>query len=301
MTTVYAIVLNYNSADTIVDCVRALFRTHTHIAPDTTPSIDLRIVVVDNNSTDDSFAKVRAQFPRAEYIKNAQNVGFAAGNNVGIRFALEHGADYVVLINSDAIVTPTTITTLIDVAQNMPTPSILCPQILTPRGATWYAGARVDYRRMRITHTTHVPEKGAANTLPTDIATGCVMSIHKDVFAKIGLLNESYFLYYEDADFSVCARRAGIPIAVVPRATAVHHEVSERAARKPLKIYWLVLSGLLFCTAHAPRLYKLFYTFLIPLRRFKALLLPRDRRAAHHVRRAFADFPTAKQHYVRHC
>ncbi len=289
MPKIYVVILNYNSAETIISCLRCVFSSR---------NVDITVVVVDNGSTDDSFIRAKTLFPRVEYLKNVENIGFSAGNNIGIRFALERGADYVVLINSDAIITPDTLAHLVTTAEKLRTPSILCPKITDTTGAIWYAGAHINWRAMRITHN-HKPQRTNA-IVPTDSATGCVMSIHKDVFKKIGLLNESYFLYYEDADFSYCARRAGFTVGVVPRAHAVHHEVSETPARKPLKTYWLVLSALLFFTAHAPLHYRIFYRILIPLRRLKNRIAPSDKNTAPHVRRAFTDFPAAKKHYVRH-
>ncbi len=293
--TVFVIVLNYNGAATLNDCLASIFQSSW--APGML--VRLQVVVVDNASTDNSFADARQRFGVVEYIKNSANIGFAAGNNVGIRFALERDADYVILVNHDARLHKETIARLINAGMAQKQPSILCPQILTPSGAVWYAGATIDWRHMRVTH--HQSPLHGDVTIPTQVATGCVMCIHKDIFATAGLLNESYFLYYEDADFSLCARKHGYGVGVVPTATATHDEVSEQRAQKPAKTYWLLLSALLFFSAHAPWYYRLLYAVTRPLRRLKNRIAPRDPLLAPSVANALKDFPQAKKHYVRHC
>ncbi len=294
MPKVYAVILNYNSGETLDACLNAVFRTQYNG--------DFHVVVVDNASTDGSLEEARERFQHAEFIRNSKNIGFAAGNNVGIRFALERGADYVILINSDAIIETTTIARLVRAGEKCAKPSVLCPIITEPSGKIWYAGATVNWHAMRIMHTTTTPHTTHTTTvIPTESATGCVVSIHKDVFKEIGLLNESYFLYYEDADFSYCARKKHFVVGVVPRARALHYEVSEAPHNRPLKVYWLVLSALLFFTAHASWYHKILYKIIIPLRILKGYYAPSDKKLAPHVRRAFKDFRNARKHYISHC
>ncbi len=292
---VFVIVLNYNGATTLNACLASIFQS----VWTPTTLLRLHVVVVDNASTDNSFEAARQRFDNVEYIKNSNNVGFAAGNNVGIRFALERDADYVILVNHDARLHSDTIAQLIHADIKHKKPSILCPQIFTPSGKIWYAGAEIDWYRMRIVHR-HTQLHGTA-IIPTQSATGCILSIHKDVFASIGLLNESYFLYYEDADFSFCAHKHGYDVGVVPTAMAIHHEVSEQDAHKPKKTYWLVLSALLFFSAHAPWYYQWIYAIAYPIRKIKNAIMPRDPLLAPNVADALKDFPQAKKHYVHHC
>lgn len=289
---VFVIILNYDGGDAVIACANSVFHSRG-IVP--------HVVIVDNASTDQSLERLRQRFPRATYIRNDTNIGFAAGNNVGIRFALERGATHVVLVNNDAVLAPDAIAELVAAANTTPSPAALCPIITTPGGRTWYAGARIDWLRMRVRHVRLVPRNCRKQVVPVPVLTGCVLCIHRDVFRLAGLLNESYFLYYEDADFSVCARAAGCTVGVAPRARAVHAEASAAPQRREAKTYWLVLSALLFFRAHAPLPYQALYLLLLPLRRLKATV---DRisgiRGATTVTRAFHDAAQARRHYVRH-
>ncbi len=286
MHTLAVIVLNYNGADCLQACLRSI------VAQRLPEDIRLRIIVVDNASTDGSIAIARTDVPAADIIINKRNVGFAAGNNIGIRYALERGVDAVCLVNNDAILSPTTLTTLFRVAEERR--GIVCPVITTPQRTIWYAGARRHPYRMRITHRTR--RIHPTRPYKTDSATGCVMCIHKDVFATIGLLNESFFLYYEDADFSACAHSHNIFVGVAPMARAQHGERSTRAEHRDTKTYWLTLSGALYFLHHARWYHKLWYKVFLPLRRFRA-----RRRRNHAVLRALRDVRTARTHYVSHC
>ena len=287
---VSAIVLNHNGGALVADAVASVFASR---------AVDLHVIVVDNASTDDSLTVLRGRFPRATYIRNPENLGFAAGNNVGIRFALERHADYIVLVNSDALLTPDTLHRLVAAARRQSRPSVLCPVITTPAGHVWYAGARIDWRRMRTVHHHNLP-RTHHSVAATQVATGCVMCIDAAVFARIGLLNDSYFLYYEDADFSVCARAADCIVGVVPRASAIHHEVSGRVALRSIKTYWLVLSALVFFHAHAPWWWRIWYLFYVPLRAARARLRTPRTDVAQAVVRAFGDAPRARRAYISH-
>ncbi len=289
--TISVVILNYNGAATLRACLHSVFSQQL---PDT---VRLHVIVVDNASTDDSLVIARQNFPAVECIKNARNVGFAAGNNVGIRFALERGTDYVFLLNNDAVLAPRALAALVRARTRRA--AIYCPLITTPNGDVWYAGAKMRPLRMRVVHNRTRPRSQQRRR--TAIATGCAMLIHKDVFTAIGLLNESYFLYYEDADFARCAARNNIPTYLVPTAQVVHKEVSNRTDARPTKIYWLTLSAILFFSAHAPLYARALYPIIIPLRRLKALIAPRSRDDAPHVRRALRDACKARKHYVRHC
>ena len=264
MTNIWAIILNYNGRKYLNASISSLLDSETS-------NLKLTVLIVDNASSDISykFAQTKfAQIDNVKFIKNSTNFGFSTGNNVGIREALANGAEFVFLLNNDAVVKPDTLRKLLDAAKKQTHPSVLCPIITDADENIWYAGGKINWWRMRAGHLqkpTH-PTK----TYPTQFATGAAVLINTRIFAQIGLWDEAYFLYYEDADFSIRAKLAGCFVGVVPTAYAIHHEVSARTQFSATKTYWLVRSGTRFFATHASAiLRKFWYPILINLRKIK--------------------------------
>ncbi len=227
------VILNYNGREVLEKCLASVFRVDY-------PSFS--VIVVDNNSADGSLEAAKTKFSKAVFIKNEQNRGFASGNNIGIRFSLERGADYVLLLNNDTEVASDFLTSLVAVSEENKKVGILSPVIFKGNSKkVWFSGGKIDWFRMK---TRHIRELGGGKAYLSDFITGCAMLVKKEVFKKIGLLDEDFFLYWEDADFSVRARKAGFECMVVPASKINHSEKSENNPKD--KIYWLVVSGLLF-------------------------------------------------------
>jgi GT2 family glycosyltransferase len=250
------VVLNYNGKEVIKRCLTSLFCLDY-------PNFE--VVVVDNASDDGSLEAARVAFSRVTFIKNDQNLGFSAGNNVGIKYSLEKMADFVLLLNNDTEVEKTFLTKLVDCALGTPGVGIFSPLIfLRETGQVWFSGGRIDWLRMKSLHRREVLKQ---NCTDSDFISGCAMFVRAEVFKKIGLLDEEFFLYWEDADFSVRAKRAGFGLLVVAASQIRHWEKSEE--RKKNKVYWLVLSGLLFFQKNTPREFKLRIFIYALLRRLK--------------------------------
>ena len=211
------IVLNWNGLDDTIECLGSLKRI-------TYPNYN--VILVDNASTGNDVAVLREQFGDFIYIiPNDRNYGFAAGNNVGIRYALEKDADYVLLLNNDTTVDPAFLDELIKVAESNARIGILCPHIYSydePDRLAWTGGAQVDFWR---SHVKRLPEHRYDIEQPvieTEVAIGTAMLITKKTIEAIGLLPEEYFFGVEDVDYSVHASRAGIGIAVIAKAKIWH-------------------------------------------------------------------------------
>ncbi len=270
MTNIWAIILNYNGKDFLNKSIASLLDSQSE-------DFSLTVLIVDNNSSDSSFKKAQIKFAQYDNIKFAQNdsnLGFGAGNNIGIRQALDNGAEFAFLLNNDATVQTDTLAKLLQTAQNQTSPSVLCPIIKNSAGEIWYAGGKIDWWRMRTSHLTTAPKN--KKVYPTGFATGAALLIDARVFAQIGLWDEAYFLYYEDADFSARALLAGCFVGVVPTACATHHEASARTEFSATKTYWLVRSGARFFATHSPGnefvslfLRKIWHQVLIVLRKTK--------------------------------
>ena len=217
---VYIIVLNWNGYDDTIECINSL-RSVTYA--------NHHIVLVDNGSTDGSEAFLREQFPDIDLIQTGQNLGFTGGNNIGIRYALNNGADYIILLNNDTIVHKDFITELITAAETDKTAGMLCSKIYfhDRPDILWYAGASfhpwLGWGRHRGYNDR---DRGQFDlTEETGRPTGCSLMVSRAVCEKIGLLREEYFCYCEDLDWGMRAQNAGYKIMYVP-ASKVWHKVS---------------------------------------------------------------------------
>lgn len=276
---VYILVLNYNGKETLLNCLRSVYQLDYQ---------NFETVIIDNNSDDGSFELAKQNFSTAHFIKNHSNLGFAAGNNVGIRFALEKFADYVLLLNSDAYLKKDALTKLIEETEKVPGFDIASPLITRADEKTiWFAGGKINWLRMR---TTHLFDAYSSQPSSSEYITGCAMLVKKQVFKKIGLFDEDFFLYYEDADFSLRAKKNGFSLGIIPAAKITHDERSEQTRSK--KIYWLVLSGLIFYKKHLPFYLKPWFFLHLFLRRCKNMLILffTKTEIALQVRRAYRDF-----------
>lgn len=232
---VFILILNYDGGKPLSLCLQSLLRLDY---------TNTRIVVIDNASTDGSFEEAKRISSRASFIRNSENVGFAKGINVGLRFAINQGADFVWLLNPDATASTNSLRKLIDLMRRNPQIGIASPIILSPNRKVWFGGGIIRWMRFRATH-----EKPLSLTSPfeTEFVSGCALLIRRAVLESIGLLDEHFFLYYEDVDFSLRARKAGFQAVIHPKSTVIH---SEESQKNPRKTYWLIRSGLFFFRKH---------------------------------------------------
>jgi GT2 family glycosyltransferase len=213
-----AIVLSWNGREDTLRCLESLTNAEHR---------DLRIVCVDNGSTDGSQQAVRERFPHVELIEAGANLGYSGGNNLGIRDALEHGARWVALVNNDATVAADFVAGFQAAASERPRAGILAGKVLFADRPTtiWFAGQRVSellgysgrprgYRR----------EDGPdyERVVSTDRAVGALMAISREAIDAAGLLADDLFAYVEDVDWALRVRDAGFEIAFAPGARAWH-------------------------------------------------------------------------------
>lgn len=215
------IILNWNGRDDTLGCLKSLVQIDY---------INYTIVLVDNASTDGLTKIVRYQFPHVKIIENAENLGFAEGNNVGIRKALSEQADYILLVNNDTLVKPNFLSKLIWVGEKYPTVGMLSPVIYyeNPPDRLWFYKAGVNWNNGFAYH--HEQDLTEINTLTQDMydseyLTGCALLVKSHVIESIGLLDHRFFAYYEDVDWSLRCQQAGWRTTVVP-SSVVWHKLS---------------------------------------------------------------------------
>jgi GT2 family glycosyltransferase len=243
---VYAVVLNWNNYLDTRECILSIG-----------DSVD-RIVLVDNGSSHECVSRLRRDFgsnPAVHIIQNATNVGFAAGVNIGILYSLERGANYILLVNNDVVLDGECVTLLLDILEKNPKAGLAGPRIFYYKepDRIWLGGGYFSYLRMGI----YVPEKGKRtgwyDLAPrrVDFVTGCVVLIKSTVFERVGLFDDRYYFYEEDADMCIRARKAGFEIWYVPRARAWHKiEDIARDRSSPFVMYNLARSRMLFLRKH---------------------------------------------------
>jgi GT2 family glycosyltransferase len=247
--TVAVVVLNWNGREDTLACLTSLARA------DGDRSIT---IVADNGSVDGTVEAVWERFPAVELVLNGANLGFAGGNNAGIRRALELGAEYVLILNNDTEVDPGFIRVLVDEAARRPDAGALCSKILfaEPSDLIWFAGAGFDPRSGYNGRQRGYRERDDGRfdgVTETDRACGAAMLIPREVLEKVGLFDYDLFAYSEDTDWSLRAREAGYRLYVVP-GSKVWHKVSAASGGEssPTTLYYNLRNTIVVCERHAP-------------------------------------------------
>jgi GT2 family glycosyltransferase len=216
------IILNWNGGTVVLNAISSALNLNPPVSD---------IIVVDNASTDGSDVEIERRFSNVTLIRNERNLGFAAGNNVGIQYALENGADYVFLLNNDARLESSTLTVMISALQANPHRGIIVPKIYfdTENGKTsprriWAAGAEWRAFPPRVTMRGYREiDIGQYNTPGVvEYATACALLIHRRTFEIVGLLDESYFMYQEDYAFCDRVRANNMVLWYEPRSVVYH-------------------------------------------------------------------------------
>jgi GT2 family glycosyltransferase len=243
----HAIVLSWNGRDDTLECLDAL-------GDISEPPI--RVVCVDNGSTDGSVEAVRDRHPETHLIENGRNLGFAGGCNAGIRWALDQGAEWIVLVNNDAAVAQDAIAGFARAAEQHPEAGVLAGKLYFADRPEriWYAGDRflawLGYSgRHRGEGRRDGPRYEAIG--PTDRASGALMAVSRAAIEKVGLLDEDLFAYVEDVDLSLRARAAGFEILFVPSARAWHRVGSSTGAATH-NSYYGTRNMVVVCERHRP-------------------------------------------------
>ncbi len=241
--------LSWNGREDTLACLRSLARVDYP---------ELRVLVVDNASSDGSAEAVAAEFPHAELIRNSENLGFAGGMNVGLRRALELGAAHVVTLNNDTEVDARFVSALVEEAERRPDAGALCSKVLfaDPPERMWFAGASFDPRRgYQGRHRGYGERDGPqfAAVAETERACAAAMLVPRAALERVGLFDEDLFAYAEDVDWSLRARALGLRLLVVP-ASRVWHKVSLASGGEssPATIYYDLRNVLVVCERHAP-------------------------------------------------
>lgn len=243
------VIVNWNGGKYLNDCITSLENQIYQ---------NYEIILVDNASSDGSVEFVERQFPKVHVIKNKENVGFAEGNNVGIR---NSKGEIIALFNPDAVADKNWLSNLISILQSS-------DKIGAAMGKMYYLGDQYGKDQVfctwpKISTITAMPYNFHDNepVSKVDYLSGAAMVVKKSVIEKIGLLDSDYFLYFEETDW--CARmiRAGYDLLYSPYAI-VWHVVSATISESDKKIYFMERSRIRFAIKNFDILYLIAFSFL---------------------------------------
>lgn len=206
------------------------------------------IVLVDNGSTDGSTAALRGRFPKITIIENGANLGFAAGNNVGLKYAAERGADYMMLLNNDIKAAPDMLDIMMAAAESDPRIGMLGPAVHDfgdrPNNVGWRFNRRWGYS-VRIRN-----EEADGGIIDVDTISGCALMARREVYEKIGGLDESFFLLVEDVDWCLRCAAAGYRVVTAARAKLWHLNCATLARKSPERLYYEYRNHLMALRRH---------------------------------------------------
>lgn len=236
-------------------------------------AFELEVVVVDNGSKEKFETDREYKNFNLKILYSEKNLGFSEGQNLGIKYALEETADYIVVLNNDVITDENLIVELLNSFQSQEV-GVVCPKIYFAKGyeyhknryekkdlgkVFWYAGGLIDWENVFGKHRgVDEVDKGQFDQREEiQVATGCCMMVRRDVFEKVGLFDKSFFLYYEDADLSMRVKSKGFKIIYEPKAVLWHKNAAATGSGSPLQDYYITRNRLIFGFRYAKKRVKL--------------------------------------------
>jgi len=247
---IITVVLNTNRRDDTLACLGSL-------AQSTYPN--LGVMVLDNTSTDGSVEAIQTNFPIVQIVRLAENLGYAGNNNVGIKLALGQGADWVFVLNEDTLVAPDCLTRLMETAQSNPAIGVIGPMVYTfDEGAIISsAGGVIDWLRADgVNVGMGDVDGGQYAARPVDFINGCGLLVSRPALEKAGLLDTTFFIYYEETDWCARIKKTAFDIWFEPRAQMRHKAPIQHSNFGPSTLYYMTRNRLRFFARHAPLRYK---------------------------------------------
>lgn len=284
---VVIIVLNWNGRDLTADCLDSLQRVVYQ---------NFEVILVDNASTDGSQQFFKERYPNVAVLENKENLGFAGGNNIGIQEALRRNSDYVLLLNNDTVVDIDFLSALVKAGESDRKIGMLNPKIYyyDRPNVLWYAGGELSLFSGMSKHYGFRQVDHGQFDCPRDVdfLTGCAFFIKREVIEKIGLLDEIFFCYSEDADWTIRARKAGYRGYYEP-AAKVWHKIGASASGD-ISLYWGTRNAMYLVYKHTAQVQFIificrFFVVWVLLQTVK-LIISRDIKSLNAIYRGFMDF-----------
>ena len=244
---VYIILLNWNAETVTAECLRSI-RDITYP--------NYQVILVDNNSSDDSGRKLSEQFPEIVLMQMESNLGFTGGNNAGMKKALEDGADYILLLNNDTTVASNLLDKLVEAVESGEDVAVVSPKIVffDRPDRLWYAAGSFSWWSGMPSYYYKKAQDSPPNNLQEiTFATGCAMLLRAKALEKVGLLDDRFFIYGEDTDLTTRLLKAGYRGLYTPH-TKVWHKDNYTVGKHQgvaFKIFLSTRNKLLLMSKHA--------------------------------------------------
>ncbi|EKD86792.1 MAG: hypothetical protein ACD_37C00143G0002 [uncultured bacterium] len=254
MPKIFVNLITFNDSTSTNECLGSLEKLNKK-------GFELFVVVVDNGSKERFEVKREYSF-NLKILYSEDNLGFSGGQNYGIKYCLEQNADFIVVLNNDTVTDENLIVELLGSFDD-PKIGVVCPKIYFAKGYEyhkdryaekdlgkifWYAGGVIDWKNVFGNHRgVDEIDKGQYNLREeTEVATGCCMMISREIFEKVGMFDENFFLYYEDADLSMRLKKQGFKIIYEPKAILWHKNAVATGSGSPLQDYYITRNRLVF-------------------------------------------------------
>lgn len=232
------ILVNYNGYLDTIECIKSLNQLMY---------LCFNVIIVDNGSTNNSYAILKEYIANNgnnsfRVVKSIDNLGFSGGNNIAIEIAQKENADYVLLLNNDTIVTPDFLSILID---NACDDCLIAPRIMywKSNNTVWYGGGKLSellgrawHDRINKTYNSNIDD----SIKEVSFITGCCMLVPMKVIEKIGMLEDKFFLYYEDTEYCWRAKKNGCSLKYVGKSVIYHNVSSSTGHNSPLMNYYKI-------------------------------------------------------------
>lgn len=218
------ILLNWNGFEFTRSCIESLLQINYR---------NFEIILVDNGSEDGSLGQLMDLYPDIHFLTSQLNLGFTGGNNLGMSHARKMGYEYMLLLNNDTLVDKDFLYPLVERLGNSPACAAVQPLIyyLNDREKIWSAGGR--YLEWLAKSKTLYTPSDAVNAYSTDWITGCAFMVKSSIVEQIGVLDDLYFAYFEDVDWSLRMRKAGYQLEIVPESRIYHEAGASSKSKTP--------------------------------------------------------------------
>jgi GT2 family glycosyltransferase len=239
------VILNWNGAADTIECLTSLRRS----------TVPVHSIVVDNGSAESDVTRIRTSGLADSLIPTGTNLGYAEGNNVGLRFALEQAFPLIAVLNNDTVVHADSFSCLLEHLV-VDEPRALSPDIryFQEPSRSWFEGGVLDKGWPRHLQPDEIPAREGV-LRPSDCLSGCCIAARRETWERVGLFDPGYFLIFEDSDWSLRARRRGVKLYVATESV-IKHKVSRSFESGPPSLlgnFYFVRNGLLFEARYARR------------------------------------------------
>lgn len=236
----YIVILNYNNTDDTIECLNSVSNIK---------NVNTKIVLIDNGSDQECVKQLEKSLnDKVVFIKNSKNIGYAAGNNVGIKYAIAQGANYIAILNNDVIVNEHSFDDCINILTNNSTVGIVGPAILNYKSDILQsAGAKIDFLRLSTKlngrNTKYIRQD---KQIECDYIGGACLVFTPHLIDYIGYLPEMYFLFWEETEWCVSAKRHGLKVICTLNSSVEHKGSSTINKIKGISGYYMERNKVIF-------------------------------------------------------